>query len=222
MVKQERKINHGMTNLGTSRSLSELNTTQINNNNNSTDKINNDESNKTKFYRSWTHKLLAPDMYQPPISHANYRYISKTATWNPAPLYERDFSTTFQTSFSDPRDKPPIYEHKELTFEELEQLQALTKKQKESMKVLTDEAKLLYGTTSSMLKSVRRVYVVDDDDYDCDDEDIDDNDDYDCDDEDNDSDYEDGVNDDYDDYDCDDDDDDDHIDSDYEDGDDEY
>jgi len=152
MVKQERKINHGMTNLSTSRSLSELNTTnQINNNNNS----NNDESNKTKFYRSWSHKLLAPDMYQPPISHANYRCISKTATWNPAPLYERDFSTTFQTSFSDPRDKPPIYEHKELTFEELEQLQALTKKQKESMKVLTDEAKLLYGTTSSMLKSVR-------------------------------------------------------------------
>ena len=184
MVKQERKINHGMTNLSTSRSLSELNTTnQINNNNNSNN--NNDESNKTKFYRSWSHKLLAPDMYQPPISHANYRYISKTATWNPAPLYERDFSTTFQSSFSDPRDKPPIYEHKELTFEELEQLQVLTKKQKESMKVLTDEAKLLYGTTSSMLKSVRRGgYADDDDDDDCDDDDCD------CDDEDNDGNYE--------------------------------
>ena len=161
MVKQERKINHGMTNLSTSRSLSELNTTSnhINNNTDNNNDNNNNESNKTKFFRSWTHKLLAPDMYQPPISHAKYRYISKTATWNPAPLYERDFSTTFQTSFSDPRDKPPIYEHKELTFEELEQLQALTKKQKESMKVLTDEAKLLYGTTSSMLKSVRREYI---------------------------------------------------------------
>lgn len=149
MVKQERKVNHGITNLTTSRSLTDL---TINNNSNNNNNNNNEPT--TKFYRSWTHKLLSPDMYQPTISNTKYRYISKTATWNPAPLYERDFSTTFRTSYSDPRDKPQPVIHGELSVEEMEALQALTKKQKESMKVLTNEAKSMYGTTSSMLKSV--------------------------------------------------------------------
>ena len=121
MVKLERKINHGSTNLSTSRSLSDFNNTS----GSSSDllikpKTSNEPS---KFYRSWSHKLLAPDMYQPTISNTNYRFISKTATWNPAPLYERDFTTTFNTSYGDPRDKPQPIEHKDPTFEEMEEMQ---------------------------------------------------------------------------------------------------
>lgn len=149
MVNKERKVNHGVTNLiNTSRS-------DISNNNNNNDTNSTSSKQQPKKYtRSWTHKLLAPDMYQPPIVLDHVREIKNTATWKPVPIYQRNFNTITSESYIDPKERPPIHELHEITSEEIQRINTLKNEQKESMQVLCDEAKLLFGTTASMLKSV--------------------------------------------------------------------
>ena len=145
MVNKERKVNHGVTNL--------VNTTRSDVNNNNND-INTSYKQPQQYTRSWTHKLLAPDMYQPTMVLDHVREIKNTATWKPVPIYQRDFSTIASESYIDPKDRPPPYEHHTVTSEEVKRNNTIKQEQKESMQVLCDEAKLLFGTTASMLKSV--------------------------------------------------------------------
>ena len=106
------------------------------------------------FTRSWTHKLISPDVYQPKdTDHSNDRKIENTATWLPLAIHRRDFNSTTSTSYSDPRTVP-VKVRKIRTTKEIEDDDARAAKQRESVEALSKLARKCYGTTGAMLKSV--------------------------------------------------------------------
>mmetsp|Transcript_29126 Transcript_29126/g.66039 ORF Transcript_29126/g.66039 Transcript_29126/m.66039 type:complete len:773 (-) Transcript_29126:130-2448(-) len=112
---------------------------------------------KTEFYRSWTHKLISPDVYQPPEVHKDHDHVYKhTATWRPVDVYERDFVTTQTSSFGNPANQPVYKDQSVKTSEQLAAEKAVRNKQMRAVDALTKVAKVHYGTTSSMLKAFNK------------------------------------------------------------------
>lgn len=109
------------------------------------------------FYRSWTHKLISPDVHQPTSAAFDTEHVyPNTATWRPVPLVDRDFTTTNAASYLNPKDQKQIAEHHDVSEEELAQRRRVREDQIEAVEALCKTAKAHFGTTASMMKVVRR------------------------------------------------------------------
>ena len=135
MHSKERRINHGATNLSARSERGSII--------------------KREFHRSWTHKLISPDVYIPPEKPVDTEHVYKnTATWRPVPVYERQYTTTQDDSYRNPADVEPP---EDLHFISSDQLAADRERlnlQVDAVETLCKTAKAHYGTTASMLKSV--------------------------------------------------------------------
>jgi hypothetical protein len=135
MSLKERKVNHGATNL-TARSEK-------------------GSIIRREFYRSWTHKLISPDAHAPPAATFDAEHVyNSTATWRPVPLYERNFATTTQESYNDPKDRPLPYEPHAKSDEQLQAEKKAHEKQLEAVEAFCKTAKAHFGTTAAMMKAV--------------------------------------------------------------------
>lgn len=116
---------------------------------------------RKEFYRSWTHKLISPDVHQQHVKPVDMENIcNNTATWRPVPLYERNFVSTTQDSYIDPKIATPIPEIHEFSEEEMRREKETRSKQIDAVEALCKTAKAHYGTTASMLKSVSYSFLV--------------------------------------------------------------
>lgn len=107
----------------------------------------------TKFYRSWTHKLVSPDVYNPPQGNReNDRAIRQTATWKQADVYNRNFSTTHGDSYRVPTTLKPPPEPIPFSSAEMEAARKKSDEQHEALEQMTKMAKAHFGTTAGMLK----------------------------------------------------------------------
>ena len=110
---------------------------------------------KKEFFRSWTHKLISPDVYIPPEKEADHIHVYRnTATWRPVPCYERKFATTQEDSYKNPKDveAPPDLHFK--SSEQLAREKEIKTKQLNAVEALCRTAKAHFGTTAAMLKVV--------------------------------------------------------------------
>jgi hypothetical protein len=118
------------------------------------DNSNGNLSKPVNFTRSWTHKLISPDVYQQKDSNLdNTREIANTATWLPLAIHNRDFNSTTSSSYVDPC-KIPVKVRKILSLKDIEERNKRAEAQGESIEALSKLAKKSYGTTGAMLKSV--------------------------------------------------------------------
>ncbi len=132
---RERKANHGATNLTARSERGSII--------------------RKEFYRSWTHKLISPDVHQPASAPVDSDHVyTKTATWRPVPLVECDFSTTHSASYLNPKDQKQIVEHHEVSEEELAQERQVRANQIEAVEAMCKTAKAHFGTTAAMMKVV--------------------------------------------------------------------
>jgi hypothetical protein len=116
-------------------------------------------SKPVNFTRSWTHKLISPDVYQQKDNNPdNTREIANTATWLPLAIHNRDFNSTTTSSYVDPR-KIPVKVRKILSSKEIEEGNIRAEAQGESIEALSKLARKSYGTTGAMLKSVRSFFA---------------------------------------------------------------
>ncbi len=107
----------------------------------------------SKFFRSWTHKLVSPDEYHARDPNLDkVREISNTATWLPLKIHSRDFNSTSSASFRDPRTIP-VKQKKVRTIQEIEEDDKRLADQRESVTSLCKLATRAYGTTAAMMKS---------------------------------------------------------------------
>jgi len=110
----------------------------------------------TKFYRSWSHKLISPDIYQPVIEKSDKtRKIEQVATWIKANPYARDFSTTSQESYQYP-DQNTVQEWKKKTLHEVEVENEKHTAQNQAIDRMCKLCKERYGTAASMIKSFKK------------------------------------------------------------------
>lgn len=135
MASKERRASHGATNL-TARSEK-------------------GSIIKKEFYRSWTHKLISPDVHQQHTKPVDMENVcNDTATWRPVRMYERNFASTTHDSYIDPKQAPQIPELHEFSEEEMRRNRDTRAKQLDAVEALCKTAKAHYGTTAAMLKSV--------------------------------------------------------------------
>eukprot|EP01038_Epipyxis_sp_PR26KG_P007200 gene7200-9827_t len=110
----------------------------------------------SKFTRSWTHKLISPDEYKPPVSIDKHRKIEVSATWLPKKLIEPVFLSESKAKFTVPDQSKADHGFilKSIEQAELERQQHET--QQHALEKLCKLAKIRYGTTASMLKSFKK------------------------------------------------------------------
>ena len=114
---------------------------------------------KSNFVRTWSHQLLAPDMYQSPEAvNKNFRDIRTTATWRPSEVMERDFTTTHKSTFLNPKDAKSPDPHPSLTTAEIAKLNEEERVRREAVENMVKTVKNTHGTVASMLKSVSFTY----------------------------------------------------------------
>jgi len=110
-----------------------------------------------EFYRSWTHKLISPDVYNPPEKPPDPEYIyKKTATWRPVNVYEREYTTTAKDSYNNPEDRPAILDPHSKSSEQIAKEEHTKKSQNKALEALVNVAKIHYGTTASMMKAFNK------------------------------------------------------------------
>ena len=143
MTARERKPNHGATNLTARSERGSII--------------------KSEFYRSWTHKLISPDVHQSTSAPVDTDHVyKKSATWRPVDLVERNFTTTHSSSYLNPKDQTPLPDHRERSEEELAHERQVKEDQIEAVNALCKTAKAHFGTTASMMKvvSVGLIYIL--------------------------------------------------------------
>ncbi len=110
---------------------------------------------RREFVRSWTHKLISPDVHQPTSAATDSEHIfTNTATWRPVPLVQPNFATTHSASYLNPKDQKQVVEHHERSEEELAHERQVRANQVEAVEALCKTAKAHFGTTASMMKVV--------------------------------------------------------------------
>lgn len=132
---RERKANHGTTNLTARSERGSII--------------------RKEFVRSWTHKLISPDVHQPTSAAVDSDHVyTNTATWRPVPLVERSFTTTHSSSYLNPKDQKQPVEHHDISEEELARQREVRADQVEAVEAMCKTAKAHFGTTASMMKVV--------------------------------------------------------------------
>jgi hypothetical protein len=110
----------------------------------------------TKFFRSPSHKLLAPEEYKVIANHTNERTITDMSTWGTSESMKRDFQTVHKSTYKDPRSQLTssggLPKHK--TEKEVDQEIALEAKRDLAATKYHTLTKNMYGTTASMFKLV--------------------------------------------------------------------
>lgn len=135
MSLKERKVNHGATNL-TARSEK-------------------GSIIRKEFYRSWTHKLISPDVHEPPAATVDHEHVYKnTATWRPVPMYEREFVSTMHATYQNPAEVPLPPEPHAKSEEQLAAERQARRQQLDAVETFCKTAKAHFGTTAAMLKAV--------------------------------------------------------------------
>lgn len=107
----------------------------------------------TKVTKSLTRSLIAPDDYVDPNKKTKRVSVNKTATWKPAAIYERDFSTDHTSSFTDPKRYVEPLAPAKSTYEIAEE-QLQVKAQKGALDDLCKLIRTTYGTAATMMRSV--------------------------------------------------------------------
>lgn len=107
----------------------------------------------TKLTKSLTRSLIAPDDYQESTKKEKGEYFNRTATWKPAPIYERDFKTDYSNSFNDPKHYTEPLAPPKSTYEIAEE-QLRVKAQRSALDNLCKLIRSTYGTVATMLRSV--------------------------------------------------------------------
>lgn len=147
---RERKVQTGSSNLSARMDNSTLSTTAS-----SLNDFPDNSTSKSKYIsRTLTSKLLAPDLHHEKKSEKTITGPAKeTATWKPAKVYERDFVTVHNDTFSDPLHRfDPLHPPKS-TFEIAEEA-VKKKEEKEAVDNLCKLVRTTYGTVATMLRSV--------------------------------------------------------------------
>jgi hypothetical protein len=109
------------------------------------------------FFRSPSHKLIAPGSYQPPTNNALVRSIGITAVWKKdCKPYEQNFGTIQSDSYIDPSTIPP--RHFQIkTLAETEAELSKEKQQAQTMDKFLLMSKKVYGTTAGMFKQFKKM-----------------------------------------------------------------
>ena len=109
----------------------------------------------TKFYRSPSHKLISPDIYQTIADPTFVRAIANIATWKRAEVLKRDFTTTHKISFQNPSSIPKKNHDIFSTSFSQNDLQIEKRQRQEvSLRKFCATTKTTYGTIGEMLKLV--------------------------------------------------------------------
>jgi hypothetical protein len=107
------------------------------------------------FIKSLTNSLIAPDVFNNTSTLSKAGKKKETATWKPAPIYERDYETVHRTAFTDPHTRvdhrPPSPKS---TYEIAEENIAL-QEEKVAVDNLCKLIRSTYGTCATMVRSVR-------------------------------------------------------------------
>lgn len=111
-----------------------------------------------KFYRSWTHKLVSPDVYESKSQNTDkQRTIKQLSTWRGQQPVENDFRSVAQASYLNPKDQPKTREFHLRDPYEIAKESAIKEEQHKALERFCNMTKTRYGTTSSMLKAVRLI-----------------------------------------------------------------
>lgn len=144
---RERSVQHGASNISARADQQKVRASPL---------LNSQEP--TQFYRSWTHKLVSPDVYTPPdADRTKKRNIRETATWRSVQVHRRTFLTTHAASYKDPKVQKPPPEPHEISLAEVKAKEEKQLKEIDAMLTLTKMAKKHFGTTAAMLKPVRHL-----------------------------------------------------------------
>eukprot|EP01031_Cornospumella_fuschlensis_P031424 gene31424-37982_t len=111
----------------------------------------------SNFVRTWSHQLIAPEMYKPPKKdNKNFVDLRTTATWRPSEVKQRDFATTHKAEYLNPSEiKSP--EHAPApSSEEVEAQRAENKVRYDAVENMCKTVKSTHGTVGSMLKSFNK------------------------------------------------------------------
>lgn len=111
---------------------------------------------KSKFVRTWSHQLIAPEMYKKPDT-GNKRevQIKTTATWRPNEVGTRDFTTTHKDTYLNPASIPVVdYGFKESSSEEIAAKNTELKMRQRAVDSMCKLVKSTHGTMAAMLRSV--------------------------------------------------------------------
>lgn len=109
----------------------------------------------SKFVRTWSHQLIAPEMYKPPKKDTkNFVDLRTTATWRPAEVKLRDFATTHKAEYLNPSEISSPEHAPAPSTDEIEAERAEHKKRYDAVENMCKTVKTTHGTVGSMLKSV--------------------------------------------------------------------
>lgn len=112
----------------------------------------------SKMARSYTHKLICPDEYPPPNGPSSKsRHIENSATWRPAPIYERQYESDHSINFKDPKTQlPPKALAKPRSLHDIEAEVKLKEDARLSMERLVLFTQERYGTSAAMMKRFKK------------------------------------------------------------------
>lgn len=110
----------------------------------------------SSFVRTWSHQLIAPEMYKPPdTGPKGDRRMKVTATWKPGEVANRDFTTTHKGTYRDPRTIQMKEHHDvELSSEDIAALNAAKRERENAVTTICQVVKNTHGTVGSLLRSV--------------------------------------------------------------------
>lgn len=109
----------------------------------------------SSFVRTWSHQLIAPEMYKPPKKdEKNFVDLRTTATWRPSEVKQRDFTTTHKAEYLNPSEISSPEHAPAPSAEEVEAERAESQNQYKAVENMCKTVKTTHGTVGSMLKSV--------------------------------------------------------------------
>lgn len=106
------------------------------------------------YVKTLTRSLLAPDSFQAATKTEKSEKKKETATWKPAKIYERDFGTVHNESFTDPVNRRNPHLPTPKSTYEIAKEQIELREEKDAVDNLCKLIRTSYGTVASMLRSV--------------------------------------------------------------------